>query len=215
MEFPQRQPMSTDEFIVRMRDAGYEDWEIKEELAEREVIEERHAANTSAWREEQATTLPPRHIEIVNDSRDVEDSTRRKIEVEYGFTQIPIHISLPISADFDPKMFDFEPFIHAAFKQCHGKNYESIHVELDAKGVVKDVGIERSGAGQPFERIRRITGYLVGDMSRFNDAKATEVAERVTHGVSLGGEVKDALAASTTLQEMDTAAALPSRQGER
>ena len=34
----------------------------------------------------------------------------------------------------------------------------------------------------PFERIRRITGYLVGTLDRFNDAKRAEVAERVTHG---------------------------------
>ncbi len=35
----------------------------------------------------------------------------------------------------------------------------------------------------PFERIRRITGYLVGDMNRFNNAKRAEVAERVKHEV--------------------------------
>ena len=36
----------------------------------------------------------------------------------------------------------------------------------------------------PFERIRRITGYLVGDMNRFNNAKRAEVAERVKHEVT-------------------------------
>ena len=34
-----------------------------------------------------------------------------------------------------------------------------------------------------FERIRRITGYLVGTIDRFNDAKAAEVKERVKHGI--------------------------------
>lgn len=34
----------------------------------------------------------------------------------------------------------------------------------------------------PFKRIRRITGYLVGDLSRFNDAKSAEVKDRVKHG---------------------------------
>ena len=33
----------------------------------------------------------------------------------------------------------------------------------------------------PFKRIRRITGYLVGDLSRFNDAKLAEVKDRVKH----------------------------------
>lgn len=35
---------------------------------------------------------------------------------------------------------------------------------------------------KPFERIRRITGYLVGTLDRFNDAKRSEVEERVKHG---------------------------------
>lgn len=34
----------------------------------------------------------------------------------------------------------------------------------------------------PFERIRRITGYLVGTLDRFNDAKRIEVGDRVKHG---------------------------------
>lgn len=39
------------------------------------------------------------------------------------------------------------------------------------------------GEGVKFERIRRITGYLVGTIDRFNDAKATEVKERVKHRI--------------------------------
>ena len=34
---------------------------------------------------------------------------------------------------------------------------------------------------EPFERIRRITGYLVGTLDRFNNAKRAEVEERVKH----------------------------------
>ena len=40
------------------------------------------------------------------------------------------------------------------------------------------------GDGVKFERIRRITGYLVGTIDRFNDAKASEVHDRVKHGLS-------------------------------
>ena len=36
----------------------------------------------------------------------------------------------------------------------------------------------------PFNRIRRITGYLVGDLNRFNDAKRHEVEDRVKHSCS-------------------------------
>lgn len=35
--------------------------------------------------------------------------------------------------------------------------------------------------GQPFERIRRITGYLTGDLNSWNDAKQAEERERVKH----------------------------------
>lgn len=37
------------------------------------------------------------------------------------------------------------------------------------------------GQGVKFERTRRITGYLVGDLSRFNNAKRAEERDRVKH----------------------------------
>ncbi len=36
----------------------------------------------------------------------------------------------------------------------------------------------------PFQRIRRITGYLVGTLDRFNNAKRSEVEDRVKHSLS-------------------------------
>lgn len=41
----------------------------------------------------------------------------------------------------------------------------------------------RVGVGVKFERIRRITGYLVGTLDRFNDAKSAEVRDRVKHTI--------------------------------
>lgn len=35
----------------------------------------------------------------------------------------------------------------------------------------------------PFERIRRITGYLVGTIDQWNNAKAAEEGDRVKHSV--------------------------------
>ncbi len=37
------------------------------------------------------------------------------------------------------------------------------------------------GEGVHFERIRRITGYLVGTLDRFNDGKRAEERDRVKH----------------------------------
>ena len=38
------------------------------------------------------------------------------------------------------------------------------------------------GAGVGFERTRRITGYLVGTLERFNNAKRAEERDRIKHG---------------------------------
>ena len=38
------------------------------------------------------------------------------------------------------------------------------------------------GEGVGFERIRRITGYLVGTVDRFNNGKRAEERDRVKHG---------------------------------
>ena len=45
---------------------------------------------------------------------------------------------------------------------------------------------EKLGKGVKFERIRRITGYLVGTMEKWNDAKKAEERDRVKH--SIGGK---------------------------
>ena len=42
---------------------------------------------------------------------------------------------------------------------------------------------ERLGEGIRFERIRRITGYLVGTMDKWNDAKKAEEHDRVKHSL--------------------------------
>ena len=43
---------------------------------------------------------------------------------------------------------------------------------------------EKLGQGVGFERIRRITGYLVVTMDKWNDAKRAEERDRVKHGLS-------------------------------
>ncbi len=47
--------------------------------------------------------------------------------------------------------------------------------------VVSDPETKLIGAGVKFERIRRITGYLVGTLDRFNNAKRAEERDRVKH----------------------------------
>lgn len=47
------------------------------------------------------------------------------------------------------------------------------------------------GKGVAFDRIRRITGYLVGGMPRWNSAKKAEEHDRVKHGTSIFEEVTE------------------------
>ena len=42
--------------------------------------------------------------------------------------------------------------------------------------------VKTIGEGVGFERIRRITGYLVGTIDRFNNGKRAEERDRVKHG---------------------------------
>ena len=54
-------------------------------------------------------------------------------------------------------------------------------------GIIEDVcpkcGRTEDAHNQPFERIRRITGYLVGTLDRFNNGKRAEEHDRVKHSV--------------------------------
>lgn len=59
------------------------------------------------------------------------------------------------------------------------KNRKITRLEIAVDGEYVDVGVYSEPV--KFERIRRITGYLVGTLERFNDAKRSEVADRVKH----------------------------------
>ncbi len=52
---------------------------------------------------------------------------------------------------------------------------------LIVKGDPESCEVEYQLAGRPFERIRRITGYLVGTTDRWNNAKREELKDRVKH----------------------------------
>ena len=66
---------------------------------------------------------------------------------------------------------------------------EKNHQKVDDLTITVDgdyVDLNYTLAPVPFERIRRITGYLVGTLDRFNNAKRAEESQRVKHG--LGGK---------------------------
>jgi ribonucleoside-triphosphate reductase len=102
------------------------------------------------------------------------------------------HISY-IELDGDPSenLEAFEAVIRH-MKEC-GIGYGSVNHPVDRdpvcgyNGIIEDVcpkcGRTEADHQQPFERIRRITGYLVGTLDRFNDGKRAEEHDRVTHAI--------------------------------
>ncbi|MGI6215329.1 MAG: anaerobic ribonucleoside-triphosphate reductase [Christensenellales bacterium] len=63
------------------------------------------------------------------------------------------------------------------------KNYgkQPTHMDISLDGDY--VNIDYTFSNEPFERIRRITGYLVGTLDRFNNAKRSEEHDRVKHSL--------------------------------
>lgn len=64
----------------------------------------------------------------------------------------------------------------------YNRKLERLDIEVDGEYVNLNYKFE----DVPFERIRRITGYLVGTMDNWNDAKTAEERDRVKHSVASG-----------------------------
>ena len=115
-----------------------------------------------------------------------------RIEAPYHALTNAGHISY-VEMDGDPSknLAAFEKIVHY-MGQC-GIGYGSINHPVDRdpicgyNGIIGDTcpkcGRREDEGDMGFERIRRITGYLVGTLERFNNAKRAEEADRVKHGV--------------------------------
>lgn len=64
---------------------------------------------------------------------------------------------------------------------CEVAKCESCNVEQSVNNYEQVLTEQSLGEGVPFERLRRITGYLVGTVDRWNDAKKSELRDRVKH----------------------------------
>lgn len=67
-------------------------------------------------------------------------------------------------------------------QEKYGRKLVSLDIHLDGEYADLSYEFERV----PFERIRRITGYLVGSMDHWNSAKYAEENDRVKHSVDVG-----------------------------
>ncbi|MDR1467330.1 MAG: anaerobic ribonucleoside triphosphate reductase [Oscillospiraceae bacterium] len=114
-----------------------------------------------------------------------------KIESPYHSLTNGGHISY-VELDGDPtdNLEAFEQIIRCMKES--GIGYGSINHPVDRDPVCGYTGIisdvcpscgRREENGLSFERVRRITGYLVGTLDRFNNAKQAEERDRVKHSM--------------------------------
>lgn len=117
-----------------------------------------------------------------------------KINIEAPYHELTNagHITyIELDGDTTANLSAFEKVIRA-MKEA-GIGYGAINHPLDRdpecgySGIIGDTcpkcGRTEEDGGHPVERIRRITGYLVGTLDRFNTAKRAEEHDRVKHGI--------------------------------
>lgn len=117
-----------------------------------------------------------------------------KIRIEGPYHELTNggHISY-IEMDGDPtkNLPAFEKIVRAMHDANMGYGAINHPVDRDPvcgyNGIINDVCPQcgrKEAPHEEFERIRRITGYLVGTLDRFNDAKRAEEKDRVKHGIN-------------------------------
>lgn len=83
------------------------------------------------------------------------------------------------------EMSDFEQQKYVAYlENKFNRNIDTLEITMDGDFV----DLNYRFVPQNFERIRRITGYLVGTVDRFNDAKRAEERDRIKHSAEAGME---------------------------
>jgi len=70
-----------------------------------------------------------------------------------------------------------DAYVARAYQKYPHNTIEELEIHVDGEFVDLSYTLQP----QPFNRIRRITGYLVGGMERWNDAKTAEEKARVKH----------------------------------
>lgn len=74
---------------------------------------------------------------------------------------------------------EIDAYIERARANNPNRHLAGIDIKLDGEFV----DLKYHWEPVPFERIRRITGYLVGTLDRFNNGKRAEESDRVKHSI--------------------------------
>ena len=88
------------------------------------------------------------------------------------------HNGITLTSDAELCADEASAYIDRGIQQ-YGELLGSIDAHVDGD----DIELTYNQLDIPFDRIRRITGYLVGTLDRFNDAKRAEESQRVKHTV--------------------------------
>ncbi len=86
------------------------------------------------------------------------------------------NIEVVLTGTSEMKQEEIEAYIQRG-KEAEPKK-ELAKIEINVDGEFVDLKYHYN---MPFERIRRITGYLVGTTDRWNNAKKAELKDRVKH----------------------------------
>ena len=139
-----------------------------------------------------------------------------KIEIEAPYHELCNggHITY-IELDGDPSQ-NIEAFeaVIRKMKECN-VGYGSVNHPVDRdpvcgySGIIEgdrcpSCGRHESEGGVAFERLRRITGYLVGSLERWNDGKKAEEHDRVKHNVAGVYSVDEKCAREITKKQQKT-----------
>ncbi|MBR4015099.1 MAG: anaerobic ribonucleoside triphosphate reductase [Anaerotignum sp.] len=121
-------------------------------------------------------------------------SAYKKIQLEapyHALTNAGYITYIELDGDPGKNLDAFEKVIR--YMKSQGIGYGSINHPIDRdpvcgyNGIIGDTcpkcGRKETDGEVGFQRIRRITGYLVGTLDRFNNAKRAEVRDRVKHSV--------------------------------
>lgn len=84
---------------------------------------------------------------------------------------------ITVTTDFDCSLDEMENYVNYVRERVK-EPVHSITVTTCDDGLVD---VNYNAHAIPFERIRRITGYLVGDLTRWNDSKQAEERDRLKH----------------------------------
>lgn len=74
---------------------------------------------------------------------------------------------------------EIDAYIEYGKNKYGNRNISGMTVKTDGEFV----DLKYEFADVPFDRVRRITGYLVGTLDRFNNGKRAEESDRVKHSV--------------------------------